>query len=71
MGNADGKGKGKGGKGKKARAVYPHSHIPEILIEVTRRAEVLLKGFVRHNCNKAEIRVRLSNVGGDEGLAYR
>lgn len=30
-----------------------------------------VKGFVRHNCNKAEIRVRLSNVGDDEGLAYR
>ena len=39
--------------------------------EHDKRGKINVGSFVRHGCNKAEIRLRLSNVVDDEGLAYR
>ena len=39
--------------------------------EHEKRGKINVGSFIRYGCNKAEIRVRLSNMTDDEGLAYR
>ena len=39
--------------------------------EAGQRGKINVGSFVRHGCTKAEVRVRLSNVVDDAGLAFR
>ena len=39
--------------------------------EAGQRGKINVGSFVRHGCTRAEVRVRLSNVVDDAGLAFR